>query len=141
MVHGAPDFRARQPGGILQGICHIQLAAQVGNLAPITMRPSTVGRRSGGGTPTLGLRCIAVPILGSQQRVVAALSCSIPLARLDTAKALRILSLLQEGAAQISRNVGARPSNSVRPVGEEAEYEAATREPRVRRRRLSPVLP
>jgi DNA-binding IclR family transcriptional regulator len=42
----------------------------------------------------LGLPCIAVPILGSQQRVVAALSCSIPSARLYTAKALRILSLL-----------------------------------------------
>jgi DNA-binding IclR family transcriptional regulator len=56
----------------------------------------------------LGLRCIAVPIVGSQERVLAALSCSIPSARLDTAKALRILNLLREAAAEISRNVGAR---------------------------------
>jgi DNA-binding IclR family transcriptional regulator len=55
----------------------------------------------------VGLRCIAVPILGTHQRVVAALSCSIPSARLDTAKALHILNLLQQSAGEISRNVGA----------------------------------
>jgi DNA-binding IclR family transcriptional regulator len=57
----------------------------------------------------VGLRCIAVAINGSQQRVVAAISCSIPSARLDTSKALRILTLLQEGAAELSDYLVRRP--------------------------------
>src|SRR6266849_1119876 len=44
----------------------------------------------------LGLRCIAVPIVGVQQRTMAALSCSIPSARLDAAKAQRTLRLLKQ---------------------------------------------
>jgi IclR family acetate operon transcriptional repressor len=55
----------------------------------------------------LGLRCIAVPIVGVQQRTLAALSCSIPSARLDTAKSLRTLSLLKAAAADISHRMGA----------------------------------
>lgn len=55
----------------------------------------------------LGLRCIAVPIVGIQQRTMAALSCSIPSARFDRAKAQRTLSLLKQAAAEISRRMGA----------------------------------
>ncbi|MDQ6674642.1 MAG: IclR family transcriptional regulator [Chloroflexota bacterium] len=55
----------------------------------------------------IGLRCIAVPILGVQRRTMAALSCSIPSARLDAAKAQRTLTLLKQAAAEISRRMGA----------------------------------
>lgn len=54
----------------------------------------------------LGLHCIAVPIVGVQQRTLAALSCSIPSARLNAAKSLRTLSLLKAAAADISRRMG-----------------------------------
>jgi hypothetical protein len=64
----------------------------------------------------VGLRCIAVSINGSQQRVVAAISCSIPSARLDTSKALRILTLLQEGAAELSDYLVQRPKAGVQTI-------------------------
>jgi IclR family acetate operon transcriptional repressor len=63
----------------------------------------------------VGFRCIAVSISGSHQRVIA-ISCSIPSARLDTSKALRILTLLQEGAAELSDYLVRRPKAGVQAM-------------------------
>lgn len=51
---------------------------------------------------TPGLRCVAVPVRGRDGATLAALSCSIPSARLDAAKFRRALGLLQSAAAEIA---------------------------------------
>jgi IclR family KDG regulon transcriptional repressor len=64
----------------------------------------------------LGLRCIAVPIAGLHERTVAALSCSVPTARLDKQKAARILDLLRRASAETSARMGAvETSNGAHP--------------------------
>jgi DNA-binding IclR family transcriptional regulator len=67
----------------------------------------------------LGLRCIAVPIVGPQGRSVAALSCSVPSVRLDSRKPARILELLRQAAAEIQARLGtaAAPNGRADPAG------------------------
>jgi DNA-binding IclR family transcriptional regulator len=59
---------------------------------------------------TRGLRCIAVPIHGRAGETLAALSCSIPSARLDAGKFQRALELLQAAAGEISARLAGRPA-------------------------------
>ena len=54
----------------------------------------------------LGLRCIAVPIPDLHGRTIAAMSCSVPSARLDGPKAERILGLLRQAVAEVAGRMG-----------------------------------
>jgi DNA-binding IclR family transcriptional regulator len=54
----------------------------------------------------VGLRCMSVPVRGLHGRTVAAMSCSVPLARLDAAKAERILNLLRQAADEVADRMG-----------------------------------
>ena len=65
---------------------------------------------------TRGLRCIAVPVRGRSGETLAALSCSIPSARLDAAKFQRALDLLQAAASEIGARLAGRPSRPAAPV-------------------------
>ena len=66
---------------------------------------------------TRGLRCIAVPVRGRAGETIAAVSCSIPSARLDAPKFERALSLLRTAATEIGDRVSGRPTARLRCVG------------------------
>ena len=65
---------------------------------------------------TPGLRCIAVPLRDRQGETVAALSCSIPSARLDAAKFERARDLLQAASTEIAARLAGRPRGAVAAV-------------------------
>ncbi|MDR1596934.1 MAG: IclR family transcriptional regulator [Treponema sp.] len=53
-----------------------------------------------------GVRCIAVPVWNFQNRVVAGISVSVPVARLDKKKAAEITRFLKEIGVNASREMG-----------------------------------
>jgi len=55
---------------------------------------------------TEGLRCLAVPIRNHENRVVAAMSVSVPAFRLDEKYAKKIVPLISQGAKEISTGLG-----------------------------------
>jgi IclR family acetate operon transcriptional repressor len=60
-----------------------------------------------------GLRCVAVPVRGRHGHTIAAISCSIPSARLDASKFERALSLLRRAASDIGDRVSGRPTDQL----------------------------
>lgn len=56
---------------------------------------------------TPGLRCVAVPVYDHRRRVIAALSASVPMMRVDMSPLWRALSLVAEASLRISERIGA----------------------------------
>ncbi len=57
----------------------------------------------------LGMRCVAAPFFGGNGEALAALSLSGPAARLTTAKARKLGTLVAETAREITRRIGGVP--------------------------------
>ena len=63
----------------------------------------------------VGLRCVACPIRGDGDRVIAAVSLSSPAQRLSPREAHQAAAVLASSAEQISRGVGWHPPTSSEP--------------------------
>lgn len=57
----------------------------------------------------IGLRCVAVPIIGRSNQLKAAISLSAPTTRLDQAKVEEVAQALREQALLIGEKLAARP--------------------------------
>ncbi|MGH9341944.1 MAG: IclR family transcriptional regulator [Acidobacteriota bacterium] len=55
---------------------------------------------------TEGLKCMGAPIFNHENKIVAALSISIPTVRLDNRKMEETITLVQDAGRQISRKIG-----------------------------------
>ncbi len=62
------------------------------------------------GESTVGVKCLAVPILGVNREVIAAMSISVPEPRFAQHRVPDLLSILMEGARRLSMRMGCPPA-------------------------------
>jgi DNA-binding IclR family transcriptional regulator len=65
---------------------------------------------------TPGVRCVAAPIFGSNERAVAALSLTGPVQQVTEERALRIAEKVKEGARQLTQTLGGHAPPLVKSI-------------------------
>jgi IclR family transcriptional regulator, KDG regulon repressor len=109
---------------LLSGLSTEELARRYPPDAPLAaMTPTTITDRAAllaelaetrargyaidNGESTVGLRCLAAPVFDASGRMVAAMSVSVPSPRFSPDRSGRLLEVIREGAAMLSRRLGA----------------------------------
>jgi DNA-binding IclR family transcriptional regulator len=100
-----PELHARLEGVELAMVSP-RTIRQVDQLKPVLERARQRGYALDDEEYTAGLRCVAVPILGSDGVTVAALSASIPISRAGSAEMVSALRHIAMASIDISKDLG-----------------------------------